>query len=124
MTGIVFVPYSPNGSRCLRGIARGSGIVGRVIEDAQALIYFEGAVYGQSNIKTYADKVMIAYGRLRDRYPTAAMMVTPLQNVIRIGEVDAMRGTIELDGQQARNLLWDWLDARDVDAELHGLVRP
>jgi hypothetical protein len=64
------VVYLPNGGgRVTADIARASAIVGQPeVGSDRVLIYFEGAVYDQENVRTLADCANQAAGRMIQRY--------------------------------------------------------
>lgn len=90
-------------------IDRGSGIVGTpmVPEDPESpiLAFYEGNRYGYANVVTFADRCMIAEGRLRTNAPTVAKQLIRPDDVIAVGtyhpderrvEVHEARGLVEL----------------------------
>ena len=87
----VYVPAP--GSHVRRTIAEGSGIVG-TMEDDRLLIDYEGNLYGAVNIKTFADRVDVAWGRHRVRYPTVARMLVKPEEMRHVGEYDQELGVV------------------------------
>lgn len=71
----------------MAGIAAGSGIVGERRGEAVA-IYYEGALYGQVGMRSLADRVFYAHGRMRERYPTLASRVVPREALVVVGIFD------------------------------------
>ena len=92
----MFVPVGPR----LRWIKSGSGIVGRDAPDDPdyLVIYFEGNVYGASNIKTFADRVYHAADRMESHYPTIATAYVTRTSLVEIGKFDGERVTLYDDG--------------------------
>lgn len=85
-THIIFVPKEGTNL----GIHPGSGIVA-AIDDAAArtvVIYFEGNLYGASNLSDFESRVNQAAGRQAQRYPTIARMVAPREDLIEVGRFD------------------------------------
>jgi len=114
----VYVPAPDHAATA--GIARGSGIVGipRNDDPDSVLIYYEGALYKQSEMKYLADRVFHALGRLLEKAPTIAMMAAPGDSLIRVGIFEPRRGQVVLvpDAEEA---VKDWLGADHLDpAEL------
>ena len=88
---------------------------------ARLLVHYEGNRYGAANMVTYADQAMLAYWRMRDHYPTVAQAAVLVEQLVRIGTLDAERGEIELvDAEHARDLA-EWLgcSTERLRAELH-----
>ncbi len=116
---IVYIPRE--GERATQHIARGSGIVGAPTPPSgMVLIYFEGAIYRQANIVTFADRVRHAHYRMREDAPTIAKSVAPAGSLIALGTFDAQRGIVELTGPESQRDLAAWLATETLDpAELH-----
>jgi hypothetical protein len=122
---VVYVPAA--GHRATAGIARGSAIVGR--PDARredVRIYYEGAVYEQSEMRTLADRAVYACGRMVDGYPTAAVRSIPREALVAVGTFDPTTSEIALTGDQSAAAVAEWLDAPRLDpSELRpGLEHP
>lgn len=122
---IVYVPVAEHPATS--GIARGSAIVGRPEarrEDVR--IYYEGAVYGQSEMRTLADRAVYACGRMADDYPTAAARLVPREALVAVGTFDPSTSEIALTGVQSAAAVAEWLDIPQLDpAELRpGLNHP
>ena len=124
----VFVPASTNnvGERgVLFGIAPGSGIVGRralLRGHSEGLVLdYEGGIYQQSNIVTWADKVMHAAGRASTNYPTIARSWVKFEDVLHVGAYTLGADTVEVATLALKVLVCKWLglDRLDqLDAEL------
>lgn len=75
----------------LETIAPGSAIVGNPTEaelhDGRRLvqIYYEGNLYGASNLDTYEGRLLIAADRLSVHYPTIAQRLVPSEDLICVG---------------------------------------
>lgn len=94
--------YLPVDQTVLDHIDRGSGIVG--VEDGERiLLYFEGNRFGYANVVTFADRVMIAAGRMQERYPTIARMSVEVDSVRKVGRYDGSR-RISLVGEEIDSL--------------------
>lgn len=122
---VVYVPAA--GHRATAGIARGSAIVGR--PDARredVRIYYEGAVYEQSEMRTLADRAVYACGRMVEGYPTAAAMSVPREALVAVGTFDPTTSEIVLTGDQSAAAVAEWLEAPRLDpSELRpGLEHP
>ena len=122
---VVYVPVA--GHRATANIARGAAIVGR--PDArreEVRIYCEGAVHGQSEMRTLADRVVYACRRMVDSYPTTAAMSVPREALVAVGTFDPSSNEIVLTGDQSAAAVAEWLDMPQLDpAELRrGLEHP
>jgi hypothetical protein len=122
---VVYVPAA--GHRAIAGIARGSAIVGQ--PDARredVRIYYEGAVYEQSEMRTLADRAVYACGRMTDSYPTTAAMSVPRDALVAVGTFDPSAGEIVLTGEQSAAAVAEWLGMPQLDpTELRrGLEHP
>ncbi len=113
---LVFVPREGAAA----GIRAGSGIVGDPMPGEELVrIYYEGAIYGQSEMARLADRVFYAHGRLVFRYPTVARMTLPAASLIEVGTFDPPTGTITPVDAHAERALAAWLGRETLDpAEL------
>jgi hypothetical protein len=121
------VVYLPAGGHpATRGIARGSAIVGVPEPGSEEVrIYFEGALYEQSNVVTLADRAVHACERLRDRYPTLAKRMVPRSALVVVGTFDEVGGRIILTGEQSASAVATWLGVPTLDpAELRRSTPP
>ena len=82
----VYVPAADHRDVALiRGRA---GIVGAVTPEpvtGRVVIDFEGNLYGASNVRTWADRVLVAEGRHRVQYPTVARETVRPDALVRVG---------------------------------------
>lgn len=115
---VVYVPAA--GHRATAGIVRGSAIVGR--SDArreEVRIYYEGAIHGQSEMRTLAGRAVYACGRMADDYPTTAAMSVPGEVLVAVGTFDPSASEIVLTGEHSAAAVAEWLDMPRLDpAEL------
>lgn len=111
----IYVPAL--GADSLADLIPGSGIVGTPMLDGKVLVYFEGNKYRAQNIRTWADRVKHAAGRMATNYPTIAMRMVPIQQVQPIGRVRFSSLGMEtiLDIADLDRLRW-WL-GQDADLE-------
>lgn len=123
MAGIVPVFIPAQGSELYRIIEKGSGVVGQPYNDTETLCYYEGNLYGASNMVTWADRVHHAADRMAVAYPTVAKTIARPGELIRVGSFEG--GRIELGSNAwANEQLLDWLgfddttDIQVVNAEL------
>lgn len=101
-----------------------SGIVGNAVadglvpanDDAPVLIYYESNRFGAVNIVTFADRCMIAAGRLTQRYPTIARREVRSGAVIRLGEYLPDQRRVVIDDDRGMALLAQWLQQDTVPA--------
>lgn len=128
----VYVPAPGLGP--LTAVARGSAIVGPVSCGPGCprpfAVYYEGNVYGASNLATLAERAESAAGRLRNNHPTTARAVVRAHDVEKVGVLregeDGPRIEVSDDAgvpggdERARSLLADWLDVVEagLDPEL------
>lgn len=82
--------YVPNkiGRSSLGFIHAGSAIVSKGFEDSEGYIevYYEGNIYGASNIRSFEDKASHAADRLAKRYPTIARRKVLKSHLTEVGE--------------------------------------
>lgn len=108
------VVYVPTGEHpATSPIAAGSGIVGRPDGSALTEIYFEGAIYGQVNMTSLADRVASAYDRMAAEYPTAAKMIVPRDALVVVGIFFPRDGRVELTGPTSEAQVARWLARSD-----------
>jgi hypothetical protein len=122
---VIYVPAA--GHPATAGIARGSAIVAQPDAKRQEVrVYYEGAVYGQSEMRTLADRAVYACGRMVDNYPTAAATLVPRDALAAVGTFDPSTSEIVLTGDQSAAAVAEWLDMPQLDpAELRrGLEHP
>jgi hypothetical protein len=115
----VFVPSSAT-TPLATIVAPGSAIIGPAGSDEseQVTVDYEGAVYGQANIQTYADRARQAAGRQLQHYPTVARSVVLRSELRQVGWFDPENGITLLDG--AEGAVASWLGVNDIDPqELH-----
>jgi hypothetical protein len=106
----VAVPVA--GSPPEREIDAGSGIVIERTGDGLATVYYEGNRFGYANVRTFADRVMIAAGRAKQHAPTVATMVTSLTHLVVVGEFDGDRVQLYDEGYAP---LCEWLGRNPDD---------
>lgn len=82
--------------------------------DLDIIIDFEGNKFGASNVVTYADRAMVAFGRHREHYPTVARLAVPPSHLIVVGTFYAGPDRIEPNDAESLVALMRWLD---VDAD-------
>lgn len=82
----VYVPKE--GTSLERLVKRGSGIVGENFIGDETLVYYEGNIYGASNIRSYEDCLEVAAGRMIEKYPTVARMIVRGEDLILAGVWD------------------------------------
>jgi hypothetical protein len=115
---VVYVPAG--GHPATQGIARGSAIVGLPNPGSDEVrIYFEGAIYGQSDMRTLADRVVHAFGRMLEDAPTTATRLVPRDALVAVGTFESRPGRIVLTGEQSAAAVASWLGVPVLDpAEL------
>jgi hypothetical protein len=89
------------------------------ISTAEVTIYFEGAIFGQENMRTLADRARNAAGRMVEQYPTTAMRVVPRDASAVVGTFDLREARIMLTGPGSERAVAEWLGVIRLDpAEL------
>lgn len=105
----------------------GSGIVGSLLPDGTILADFEGNRNAAENLITFADRVGVAAGRHRQRYPTHARQTFTTSELIRVGTFDPETGDVTLSAERptaesptpaAVVAGWCALEEDQLDAEL------
>lgn len=118
---VVWVPVG----RAAAAIRRGSAVVSSEPADAdgRVVVDVEGNLYGSVGMEVFANRVLHAWGRQKERYPTVARMAVPVDSLQRVGVFDVAAGRVRLDDafvvQGNRSVLATWLGKTEVDdAEL------
>lgn len=98
---LVYVPKEEFQQEIAIHIREGSGIVGfaRNEDDPHRIFYYEGNLYGASNMREWDDRVKNAYGRMATSYPTSAMIALPVEKFEVVGKTDGV--TVEVTNQDA-----------------------
>lgn len=64
-------------------IAKGSAIVAIPTDDPTIMrLYYEGNLYGATNLHNLAERVIVAAGRAAQRAPTVAFLMLPTDDVL------------------------------------------
>lgn len=108
----VFVPASPTGWLA-RTVARGSAIIGSATSDDWVMVDYEGALYGQSTLRTYADRARRAAERHLAHYPTIARALVTRSALRQVGWFDPQRGIILFEHE--RDAVASWLHVQELD---------
>jgi hypothetical protein len=114
------VLYVPAGSRSTARIPRGSALVAQPRCGAQEIeVYFEGAPPGRRGLRTLADRVLSASGRLLERAVFGGCLLVPPAALTVVGTVNFPTGTITLTGPHSARAVANWLGTPYLDpAEL------
>jgi hypothetical protein len=115
------VLYVPSGGfQATADIARGSAIVGEPRAcAAEVEVYFEGAVFGQENMRTLADRATHAAGRMLEHYATTTVRIVLRDALLAVGTFDFREGRIRLTGADSERAVAAWLGTLRLDpAEL------
>jgi hypothetical protein len=115
---VLYIPVG--GHRLTADIARGSAIIGEPTVGAEEVqIYFEGAIFGQENMRTLADRATHAAGQMLEGYATAATRMVPRDALVAVGTFDFREGRIRLTGPGSERDVAAWLGTPRLDpAEL------
>jgi hypothetical protein len=98
-------------------VDRASGIVGSR-EGGSVVLDYEGNRYGAANVRTFADRVRVAYGRHTTRYPTVARIAADEGELVELGYYTPATGEVTVHGHALGDLL-EWLGVDVLDpAEL------
>jgi hypothetical protein len=105
--------YVPNpDSIQLLGVDPKSAIVGRHRPAGSrwtGVVYYEGNRYGYANVVTFADRCMIAAGRMEQNAPTIAKCVVTHDAVIRVASYLPEYRRVELEDGASVTRLAAWL---------------
>jgi len=74
-------------SRWAKMIAKASAIVAFKNDAENLVVYYEGNLYGASNLHRFEDRASVAYGRMTQRAPTIAMAMVPAGEFIVVGHM-------------------------------------
>ena len=111
---VLYVPVG--GHRATADIARASAIVGEPRAGAEEVkVYFEGAVFGQVNMCTLAERAKHAAAQMLERCPTAAARVVPREALLAVGTFDFREGRIWLTGPDSEAAVAAWLGTPRLD---------
>ena len=114
---VLYVPVG--GYSATAGIARGSAIVGKPGTGAEVEVHFEGAIHGQENMRTLADRATHAAGRMLEGFATSAARIVPRDALLAVGTFDFGEGRITLTGADSERAVAAWLGMPRLDpAEL------
>lgn len=104
---LIVVPKAE--SAWVRTIASGSAIVAFRNDADHLVVYYEGNLYGASNLRRFDDRASMAYGRLTQRAPTVAMAMVSASEFVIVGRMTPGQLTISEPG-----LLDQWLQGAAV----------
>ena len=120
------VLYVPRGGHpSTDDIARGSAIEGEPRAGAAEVeVYFEGALFGQENMRALADRATHAAGRMLERYATTAVRIVPCDALVAVGTFDLTRGASgspapirsgpsQIGWARRDSIPWSWRGARE-----------
>lgn len=96
-------------------VTRRSAIVGpEATNDAERIpVDDEGAIHGQSTMKTYADRARHAAGRSLSQYVTGARLIVARGDLHPVGWLDPIRGITLGDGM--KEVVAAWLEVAVID---------
>lgn len=106
---LILVPTMRQQCRWSQHVKGGSAMVGfRMNNSEQYMIYYEGNMYDASNLRTFRDRAIIAYGRLVDAYPTVARTIADIGLFEVVGEFNGL--TMKLDATVVSYQSWIEMD--------------
>lgn len=92
-------------------LAPGSAIVGPPAQPSDPdplLVYYEGNIYGSSEMETFEAKARIAAGRLGTNYPTTAKTWASLRDLVEVGTFCTTTWQAQIDPEMADAILaWE-----------------
>ena len=116
---VLYVPHG--GYSATADIARGSAIVGEPRAGAAEVeVHFEGAIHGQENMRTLADRATHAAGRMLERFTTSAARIVPRDALLAVGTFDFVEGRITLTGADSERAVAAWLGTLRLDPAEQG----
>jgi len=86
-TALLLVPKIEHQQKWSTIIKGGSAIVGYLVDSETIHAYYEGNLYKASNLKTYEERALCAYGRCSMRYPTIAQVGVPVTEFEIVGKL-------------------------------------
>ncbi|WP_158025708.1 hypothetical protein [Rhodoferax antarcticus] len=94
--GLVLVPKLEKQAMWSNLVKPGSSLVGFRTRDLLAtIVYFEGNMHHASNLKTFEERAVCAYGRMSTSYPTVAMCADQIDSLEVIGTLTQRGMTID-----------------------------
>ena len=96
-----------------------SAIVGPVPDGTpdRVLVYYEGNRFGYANVKTLADKAIVAGHRCVEQAPTIARALVNPEALLRVGTLHLDLGRVEVEDGLSLTRLAKWLDQGTWDGE-------
>jgi len=119
----VYIPRPTVDGFIARTVAPRSAIVGQPELPARGellVVYYEGNLHGAANIVTFADRAMVAYHRMAERYPTVAKMAVAPREVTQAATLLPEHGMVEptLDPTlRAALARWIGVEAAELGAQ-------
>lgn len=86
-TALILVPKIQHQQKWSTIIKGGSAIVGYLVNSETLHAYYEGNIYRASNLNSYEERALCAYGRLTMRYPTIAQVAVPVHEFEVVGSL-------------------------------------
>ncbi len=110
----IYVPRTPI-PHSLANIKPGSALVGDP-SAARTVVYHEGNVYGADNLRTFAQRLNCAAGRLETRYPTIARISVNNDDLVDVGTARKDPASLYwiVDDIRQLNLLQHWLGCESL----------
>lgn len=105
----VWIPHNPL-TPATNDLAPGTAIVTNDSRETaeRVLAWFEGNLYGASNLECFADRAWHAAGRMQADYPTAAVRAISTTDLVLVGYLNDELGEIIPDPENI-DLLCKWL---------------
>ena len=106
---LVLVPKLDKQDMWAKLVKPGSSMVGfTTIDFAGTVVFYEGNLYGASNMVTFKERAIVAYSRLAMSYPTVASCADQIDSLEVIGTITQHGMDIE---ETPAYLAWVALDA-------------
>lgn len=113
----VFVPVAGDPLRAI--VDAGSGVVGTAHEQGRTVVDYEGNRYAAANLKTWSDRVNIAWSRHSLNYPTVARATVRPEAVVHVGWYDPRTGDVTVDPEHTDTVAqWLGIEAGDLPEQL------
>lgn len=95
-----------NATLDMLNIAKGSAVIAIPTDDPSITrLYYEGNLYGASNLHNLGERVVVAAGRAAQKAPTIAFLMLPTNHIVTrfsvVAEVDTQNYEVKLIDSQA-----------------------
>jgi len=116
MSVIVLVPRAAGPIAPASGVVTGGARDG--LEAGHFRVWFEGNLYGATNLRHWADRIHCAADRMLSTYPTTAVLNLPADDFQALGFYDLATGTFDWQVPHWRSSLAAWLGRPVTDEDI------